>query len=191
MFPRLFTLTSFIGCVHSYVLYHKEMVDFCTVTKCTQASILAGEKNYIFIYTSIRFMPLHIYLLFLFSLLVSSSLISSLVTCISYGPCKVLDAMLNIKSPIMNKYSLISYKKHNRPLWVAVQGPNRPTPYTYIQYLTNYNTTHLIYYYHVLFTYMRIIFRVNEKFFQKCIGKLFAFQPEIISLVLKCVSIVI
>jgi hypothetical protein len=22
--------------------------------------------------------------------------------------------------------------KHNRPLWVAVQGPNKPTPYTYI-----------------------------------------------------------
>jgi hypothetical protein len=22
--------------------------------------------------------------------------------------------------------------KHNRPLWIAVHGPNRPTPYTYI-----------------------------------------------------------
>jgi hypothetical protein len=26
---------------------------------------------------------------------------------------------------------LIQQLKHNRPLWVAVLGPNRPTPYTY------------------------------------------------------------
>jgi hypothetical protein len=31
-----------------------------------------------------------------------------------------------------NAANLISVLKHNRPLWVAVQGLIRPTPYTYI-----------------------------------------------------------
>jgi hypothetical protein len=29
-------------------------------------------------------------------------------------------------------FSVSKTKKHNRPLWVAVQGLIRPTPYTYI-----------------------------------------------------------
>jgi hypothetical protein len=37
-------------------------------------------------------------------------------------------------TPISLRFILIlsSRVKHNRPLWVAVQGPKRPTPYTYI-----------------------------------------------------------
>jgi hypothetical protein len=37
-------------------------------------------------------------------------------------------------STVINRiqYNLYKLEKHNRPLWVAVQGLIRPTPYTYI-----------------------------------------------------------